>query len=315
MEKQDWSPEGFPNFFPKVEVLALFFQADEYCLPTFLQTMPHLKVLIIYNYSSKRATLSGLGSFPPHGQIRSVLLNKLIVPSIFENYRSWERLEKFYVCLCEGPKNIPLLSPNFPNNAEINIDPFKWLEKLFRWFCGCWKSCDEPGAVIFPNIMEINLDHCSDLTELPVQLCNLTSLQKLSVTNCHGIQNLPDSLERYSSLRVLRLSACLTLSRLPTSICNLRQLEYLDISKCIVLRDLPSEFDQLSNLDTLDMTECSGLKRLPRFNLPSLRIVIVSTDSRTEREWKSLKESTLPDLRIVPVTEEFSVDWLDGPDI
>lgn len=270
MQDHDW-PE---IHFPEVEALALIFSAGQYCLPTFLQTMPKLKVLILYNYSSQRATLSGLPSFPSPVQIRSVLLNKLRVPPLYDNCRSWERLEKLYVCLCEGLENITLLDK-------------------------------EVQALNFPNIKEINIDHCSDLRELPAHLCNLTSLQILSVTNCHLIKKLPEDLGRLRSLRVLRLSTCPFLSRLPPSICSLGKLEYLDISLCGNLKDVPSNFDQLSNLETLNMRECSRLKKLHKVKLKSLKRVIIS-DPAMEGEWLSI-----PDLIVEVVVERFSLDWLD----
>jgi hypothetical protein len=47
-------------------------------------------------------------------------------------------LEKLYVCLCDGLGNIGVL------NREVE-------------------------ALNFPNIKEINIDHCSDLNELPAK--------------------------------------------------------------------------------------------------------------------------------------------------
>jgi hypothetical protein len=68
MAEQDWCQIDFPE----VEALALFFAASQYCLPTFLHSMPKLKVVYIYNYGSKRAILHGLPSFPSFTQIKSV---------------------------------------------------------------------------------------------------------------------------------------------------------------------------------------------------------------------------------------------------
>jgi Leucine-rich repeat (LRR) protein len=275
MEEQDWPQIDFPE----VEALALFFSASEYCLPTFLHTMPKLKVLIIYNNSSKRAILHGLPGFSSVTQLRSVLLQKLIVPPLYEYCRSWECLEKLSVCLCEGLGNMTLF--------------------------------DKAQALKFPKFVEINFDHCSDLKELPGNICSLTSLQRLSVTNCHLIQKLPDDLGRLRSLRLLRLSACPSLSTLPPSICRLQQLEFFDISLCMSLKDLPMEFGQLPKLKTLDMNECSGLKMLPKAlaKLRSLKRVIC--DEHTEQQWLAIKASAMPNLTVNVVEERFNLDWLD----
>eukprot|EP00253_Pinus_taeda_P016030 PITA_16030 len=201
MKEQYWSQIDFP----KVEALALFFSANQYCLPTFLNRTTKLKFLIVYNYSSMRANITGLPRFSSPVQISSLFLHKVIITSpLFENCRSCEKLKKLSVWLCEGLGNNTLM--------DKELEPFN-----------------------FPNIMEINFDHCSDLGEFPVKLCNLTSLQRLSVTNCHFIQNLPHHMGWLKSLRVLRLSACPSLLRLPSSICKLGQLEYLDISHCRIL--------------------------------------------------------------------------------
>eukprot|EP00253_Pinus_taeda_P030662 PITA_30662 len=129
---------------------------------------------------------------------------------------------------------------------------------------GLGKGHDFPKS---PKFQEINFDHCSDLEELPGNICNLTYLQKLSVTNCHLIQKLPDDFGRLRSFK-----------------------------------DLPMEFDQLSNLKIFDMRECSGLKKLPKAlaKLRSLKCVIC--DESTEREWLAIKASTMPNL-IVEVIE------------
>jgi len=276
MEEQNWCQINFPE----VEALALFFAASQYCLPTFLHTMPKLKVVIIYNYSSKRARLHWLPSFPSFTQMKSVLVERLIVSPLSEYCRFSGSLEKLSVCLCEGLGNMTLLDK-------------------------------EEQVPKFPMFLEINFDHCSDLEELPGKICDLTCLQKLSVTNCHLIQKLPDDLGRLRSLRVLRLSACPSLSMLPPSLSKLQQLEFLDISLCRSLKDLPMEFDQLSKLKMLDMRECSGLKKLPKAlaKLKSLRRVIC--DESTGRQWQAIKASVMPNLTVEVVEERFNLDWLD----
>eukprot|EP00253_Pinus_taeda_P016029 PITA_16029 len=277
MQEQDWSQIDFPE----VESLTLFFSTNQYCLPTFLNRTPKLKVLIVYNYSSMRANISGLPRFSSPVQIRSLFLHKVIITSpLFENCRSCEKLEKLSVCLCEGLGNNNLM--------DKELETFN-----------------------FPNIMEINFNHCSDLGELPVKLCNLNSLQRLSVTNCHFIQNLPHHMGWLKSLRVLRLSPCPSLSRLPSSIFKLGKLEYLDISHCRSLQDRPTEFDQLSKLESLDMRECLALNEVPTVIPRSLKHVVISDSDRQREAWLYMKASTLHNLTIDDVQEIFSLEWLE----
>jgi hypothetical protein len=129
MANQDWCKIDFPE----VEALALFFAGSKskYCLPTFLHTMPKLKVVLIYNYGSKRVILQGLPCPPSFTRIKSVLLERLIVSPLYEDYKSWESLKKLHVCLCEDLGNMSL------------------------WY--------KEQVLNFPKIVEINFDHCSDL--------------------------------------------------------------------------------------------------------------------------------------------------------
>ena len=265
--------------FPEAEALVLSFSGSEYFLPPFLHTMPKLKVLIILNYNSKRATLTGLASLLSLTQLKTIRLERFIVPPLYEYCGSSQSLEKLSLSLCEGLRNM----------NKFNMEM----------------------ALSFPKLRELTLDHCSDLEELPIQVCDLTSLQRLSITNCHLVHRLPDDLGSLRLLRVLRLSACPSLAMLPPSICKLGQLEFLDISLCRCLKELPVELCQLSSLRKLDMRECSGLRQVPKevAKLKSLRHVIC--DEKTEQLWLSIKASALPKLIVEAVQENFNLDWLD----
>ncbi|GLJ35581.1 hypothetical protein SUGI_0715270 [Cryptomeria japonica] len=60
--------------FPEVEALLLYFTASRYNIPKFLHTMKKLKVLIIHNYSTRRATLNGLDAFSALSQLKTLQL-------------------------------------------------------------------------------------------------------------------------------------------------------------------------------------------------------------------------------------------------
>ena len=84
MEEQDWSQIDFSE----VKALALFFDASKYCLPKFLHTIPKLQVLIMYNYNSNHASLKGLSVLLSVTQLKSLFLEKLILPPLYEYCRS-----------------------------------------------------------------------------------------------------------------------------------------------------------------------------------------------------------------------------------
>eukprot|EP01018_Ginkgo_biloba_P008453 Gb_07066 [translate_table: standard] len=275
MDEKQWCQMDFPE----AEALILHFTASEYFLPSFLRTMAKLKVLILFNYGSKRATLGGLSALSSLTQLKSVRLERLIVPLLQEHSKVFQSLEKLSLSLCEGLGNL----------ETFNI---------------------KPGSKL-STILDFNVDHCCDLEELPVSICEMTSIQRWSITNCHLVHKLPDDFGRLSSLKMLRLSACPGLKELPASICNLWQLEFLDISLCGCLEELPVEIGQLSNLRELDMRECSRLRKVPKSvnGLMSLKHVIC--DEKIEQQWMRIKNFAIPQLRVEVVEEHFNLDWLD----
>jgi len=278
MEENQWCNMKFHE----AEALVLLFSASNYFLPSFLSKMRKLKVLIVFNYGSKRATVNGLPMLSSLTQLKTMRLERLIVPPLHEHSKVVQNLEKLSLSLCEGLGNMSRF-----NGTQSNL-------KL-------------------PIMLDFNMDHCCDLEELPLGICDMSSVQKWSITNCHLLQKLPDDLGRLSSLRMLRVSACLGLKELPTSIGKLGKLEYLDISLCECLKELPEEVGQLKKLEELDMRECSRLRKLPKSvgGLRSLKHVIC--DEKIGQQWSRVKSSSaIMDLRIEVVEAHFSLDWLDG---
>ncbi|GLJ19893.1 hypothetical protein SUGI_0360460 [Cryptomeria japonica] len=259
--------------FPETEVLVLHFFASKYFLPPFVRTMKKLKFVMLCNLNSKRATIEGLDALSSLTQLRSVRLEKLDAPTILEQIKVIQKVEKLSLCLCEGFGNISTFSNT--------------------------------------NLQEFILDHCSDLEELPADICHMPSARIWSITNCHLVKKLPYDLGNLSSLRMLRLSALPALKELPASIGKLGQLEFLDISLCEGLRELPEEIGQLKRLKEFDVRECSRLRRLPRSvcELSSLKHVIC--DEKIGHQWLQVQASSIPDLRVEIVEPQFTLDWLD----
>jgi Leucine-rich repeat (LRR) protein len=265
--------------FPKAKALILNFSASEYFLPPFMGSMPKLKVLIIVNHSSKRATLKGISVFSSLTRLKVVRLERVIIPPFQEYCKSWQNLEKLSLVLCEGCATLTRLTMGMYLN--------------------------------FRRLLEFTIDHCSNLEELPVSICNMTSLQLLSVTNCHDLRRLSNDIGNLSSLRILRLYACPSLEELPYSICKLRQLLFLDISVCGCLKQLPDQLGELSSLKELDMRECSRVKKLPKSASGLRSLVHVICDEKIGHQWSDIKASTMPDLWVEVAKEHFHLDWLD----
>lgn len=259
--------------FLETEVLVLLFSASEYFLPPFLKTMKKLKFLIVCNLSSKKATIRGLGALSPLTQLRSVRLERLLPPTIPKQSKAMQNLDKLSLSLSEGFGNISTL-----NDA---------------------------------NLQGFNLEHCSNLEELPPAIFQMPSAQIWSVSNSHLVEKLPYDLGKLSFLRMLKLSALPGLKELPASIGKLGQLEFLDISLCEGLKELPDEIGQLKKLKELNMRECSHLRILPRSvcGLGSLKHVIC--DEKVGHQWLRAKTFSIPDLRVEIVEAQSTFGWLD----
>ncbi|XP_004291936.1 PREDICTED: probable disease resistance protein At4g33300 [Fragaria vesca subsp. vesca] len=261
--------DWFEMEFPKAEVLILNFASNEYMLPPFIRHMPKLKALIIINYSASNAILYEFSVLSSLSNLRSLWLEKVSVP--------------------------PLSPATFPS---------KKVRKISLILCKINKSLDESA---FPRLLELTIDHCDDLFELPSSICRMHLLTNLSITNCHHLWQLPADLSKLKSLQILRLYACPYLQKLPPDICELLCLKYLNISQCCSLRGLPLNIGKLASLEKIDMRECSQLRNLPSSAaaLPSLGRVVC--DEEISWLWKK----ALPDVHVQVAEKRFDLDWLD----
>ncbi|KAM1471162.1 hypothetical protein ACFXTO_042114 [Malus domestica] len=143
----------------------------------------------------------------------------------------------------------------------------KNLRKISLFMCNigqAFSNCSIPISDAFPNLEEMNIDWCTELRELPADLCNLVQLKTLSITTCHMLRALPVETGKLVNLEVLRLRSCTNLLELPGSIRNLRKLHFLDISDCVGIKSLPEGIGEMISLRKLTMRRCWGLQGLPR---------------------------------------------------
>ncbi|CAB4317858.1 unnamed protein product [Prunus armeniaca] len=272
------SPKWHNMHLPKAEVLVLNFQTENYGLPKFVKKMSKLKVLIVTNYGVFQADLSNfklLGSLP---NLKRIRLERISIPSISKNSMQLKSLQKISLFMCS-------IGQAF-SNSSIQI-----LEA-------------------FPNLVEMNIDYCNDLVELPAKLCDLIRLKKLSITNCHKLSALPEEIGKLVNLEVLRLRSSTELERLPGSIKNLKKLSFLDIYNCLSIKNLPEEIGEMSDLRKINMGQCSRLQELPQsvLNLKELREVIC--DEETENLWGEPFKSSLININITVAKEQHNLNWL-----
>ncbi|KAK9902926.1 hypothetical protein M0R45_001439 [Rubus argutus] len=273
----DFSSKWLNMQLPQAEVLILNFQSKKYALPEFVEKMDKLKVLIITNYCLLPAELNNFPLLGTLSNLKRIRFERISIPSI---------------------SNVPVL--------------LECLEKISLFMCKigqAFSNCSIQLLDLLPNVVEMNIDYCNDLVELPAQLCDLVHLKILSITNSHKLSALPEEIGKLVNLRVLRLRSCTDLSELPDSVRNLKLLNLLDISDCFSMKELPEHIGEMCSLETLNMRQCSRLQELPASILDLEQLEDVICDEETEILWKPFLP-VLQNIHITVVRDDINLNWL-----
>ena len=217
-----------------MEVLILNLQSRTYNLPGFIKRMNKLKVLIITYFGSFLTEVTSEDN------------------QLLDSLTSLERIrfERISVPIFSNPNPKPLIN----------------LQKISFFMCKFGQTFMDPSTPIsdlLPNLLEISIDFCNNLSEVPNRLCEIVSLQKLSITNCHGLSSLPEDVGKLINLKNLRLRSCIHLDAFPESTTKLWELVLLDISNCLGLAKLPEKIGQLHKLEKLGIRHCLISCKLP----------------------------------------------------
>ncbi|KAM1174751.1 hypothetical protein FF1_027280 [Malus domestica] len=262
---------------PQVEVLVLNFQTKNYALPNSVVNMDELKAVIVTNYGFLPAELSNFQLLSSLPNLKRIRLERISIPSITKNPIHLAGLKKISLFMCN-------IGEAF-NNCAISI------------------------SSAFPNLEEMNIDYCSDLIELPSEVCDLIKLKKLSVTNCHKLSALPEGIGNLENLEMLRLRSCTELSKLPTSMKYLGKVNFLDISDCFSIKVLPEDIGEMSSLRKINMRQCSRLQELPPSVMGLEQLKEVVCDEETKYLWEPFS-SYLKNVRIIVAKENMNLNWL-----
>ena len=240
--------------------------------------MVELKVIIITNYGLIPAELSNFQLLESLPYLKRIRLEKVSIPS-----------------LCNAP--VPLRS----------------VEKISLFMCNIGQAFGNSTIQVsnsLPNLMEINIDYCNDLVELPTWLCEVISLKNLSITNCHKLFALPEGIGKLVNLEVLRFRSCTELSELSESIRSLHKLRILDISDCLSIIKLPKHIGELHQLKELHMIKCLKLrKQLPPSTVDLRQLKLVVCDEERAKLWEPIKES-FSGLKVMVPQEDINLHWL-----
>ncbi|KAK4367711.1 hypothetical protein RND71_011503 [Anisodus tanguticus] len=194
------------------------------------EQMSQLKTLIVTNNGFVPAKLNNF-QLCSLLNIKRINLERISVTSIFTANLQLPNLHKISLIMCE-------IGEAFENSAA-NM-PYMW-----------------------PKLVEMNIEYCNDLLEVPAEICDLVDLKRLSICHCHELVSLPEELGRLTNLEVLRLHSCTKLAELPESIVKLNKLGFLDVYDCVDMGCLPMQMDQLCSLRTVCMGNRLGFTELP----------------------------------------------------
>ncbi|CAN6541784.1 unnamed protein product [Malus baccata var. baccata] len=173
-------------------------------------------------------------------------------------------------------------------DSAVNMDELKAVIVTNYGFLPAelsFNNCYISISSAFPKLEEMNIDYCSDLIELPAELCDLSKLKKLSVTNCHKL-----NCQSFQPLK------------------NLGKVDFLNISDCFSIKMLPEDIGEMHSLRKINMGQCSRLQELPPLVVDLKQLEEVVCDEETKYLWESL--SFLNNVRIIVVKENINLNWL-----
>lgn len=261
---------------PNAKVLVLNIRAESEALPQFMDKINYLKALIITNNHLRSAEISNFSVLGHLQNLKRIRLEHITINSVSNSFLQLKNLHKLSLVMC----------------------------KVDEAFKECTIQVPD-----MPNLVEIVIDYCSDLVELPKWLCNICSLKKISITNCHDLISLSEEFGKLENLEILRLSSCTNLSELPKAIGDIRKLHFLDLSDCIRIASLPEGMGELCGLRKLNMRGCEGLTELPVSVKELKHLESVICDHERSYLWEEYKIN-LPDLELEVIEDEPNLDWL-----
>ncbi|KAL4581814.1 hypothetical protein LXL04_006345 [Taraxacum kok-saghyz] len=253
---------------PKVEALILNIRSQKYALPQFIKEMNKLKVLNITSYGTCPSQLQELHFVKSLTNLKRLRLEHVSISHSIQSILQLYNLNKLSFIMCE-------IGSALANCTNVTL----------------------------PNLLELEIDRCYDLTEIPSGFCSLNRIKKLSITNCHELYALPNSLGNLTSLEILRIHSCTRLGALPESIGHLSNLMFLDISDCLSITKLPYEIGELNGLRVIKMSGCRGLEELPDSVVNLCLLEDVICDEETLYLW-SYYENDLCNLKINTVEDD-----------
>ncbi|CAN6580188.1 unnamed protein product [Malus baccata var. baccata] len=175
-----------------------------------------------------------------------------------------------------NPKNLVLL--NMRNSRITGIgEGFKNLTKLTSiYLSGCQyltRISDFSGV---PNLVRLDLDNCTNLTEVDPSVGFLNKLEELSLVDCRNLTVFPTTIS-LKSLTTFVLSGCKKFEIFPEIVGKMRSLCSLELDGTAI-KELPPSIENLTRLERLKLGGCKNVANLPQsiYALPHLGRLDVS---------------------------------------
>lgn len=119
-----------------------------------------------------------------------------------------------------------------------------------------------PQICQLQSLLKLCLDRCA-ISSLPDEVCSLPNLKDLSISACRQLTRLPDTIGNLQQLWYLSFWGCDSLTTLPDSIGQLNLLRGLDVECCTTISQLPSTLGSLTSLRYLRLDHLPAVTRLP----------------------------------------------------
>ncbi|XP_004292717.1 PREDICTED: TMV resistance protein N-like [Fragaria vesca subsp. vesca] len=144
--------------------------------------------------------------------------------------------------------------------AQLPKSTFKYLDKVSRLQlarCLSLKVCPE----LPPNIRDLNLSNCCQLTELP-DLSGCPNIETLDLCHCTRLVHIPDSyVGNLNKLTTMYLEDCSSLKVFPKIPQNVKNLH---APSCSQLTEFP-DISGCPNIERIDLSDCTSLVHVPPF--------------------------------------------------
>ncbi|KAJ7975375.1 Disease resistance-like protein [Quillaja saponaria] len=254
--KVDWSGEGFEKM-KKLRLLVIdnaYFSKGPKHLPNSLRVLdwkyypsPSLPV----NFDPAKLVIVNL-PHSPDLTLNVPLKNKLdyksyislITPKV--QFEKCEHLIFMDLSHCTSLRNVPDLS-GVPNLVELYLDHCTNLESIHR------------SVGWLTKLVKLSAKGCDSLKSFPSRIY-LPSLESLILRKCSTLVKFPEVERKMEKIRIIDVGET-GIKKLPASFSYLIGLEKLCLRKCTFLTALPNSFLLLKNLKELDMGNCPKLRK------------------------------------------------------